>query len=994
MQRMRIRNLLVAALACFAVQSSWAADVAGRSYTVPVSVAGVKHPVLSMDGIWEFRYSADSPWTSIRVPGEAAMQGYAIRHDKWFSYRRKMDVPADWKGKRIVLRFDGVYSHAKLRVNGKQVREHHGGFTRWETDITGSVTPGNAFTVELDVEDRLDDISYASGYAHHPIGGILRDVSLIAMPANHVYDCGIETRLDSLYRDAELLYSFDYDGASGAQMGVVLRGADGKEIHTGKRKFAVTPGHNVLRIPVKNPKKWDAEHPNLYTFETTLNAPGNSRMSMRQEIGFRDIKVIKDRLLVNGRQVKLRGACRHDINPMMGRGTTLEDDSLDARLFHEANMNFVRTSHYPPNERFLKFCDRYGIYVESETACCFVDTYRQKNYAPGASQNDSAFADRYLGQMQEMVKANRSHPSVLLWSIGNESLYGSNFQLCYDWVKSYDTTRPVIFSYPGSAREKGAKIYDVLSFHYPSWNGSCGQWGYSTRGFEQGEMPALFDEWAHPACYTYATLQEDPNIREFWGKSIDLMWNGVYKATGALGGAIWCYADDIFELPEPKVGDAFWKEFAHTAKPEGYQGKCVGYGEWGIVDIWRRKKPEFWATKKAYSPVRLVVGKSIEANPGEDIHLIIYNRFDQTNLNELKVHYTYRGKTATVAMPGIEPHERGMLTIPANEWRDGEHLKIEFVEASGNVVDSYNPVIGKETIAYPSLMDGNGLTVDESTGQLVVKGNGFTIPFDRTTGLISHATAGGEEIISRGPLMNMYVNYNHLSGAEVRKIANHYTSADSTWTLEKMNWERLADGNVRIAVSGKAGMVALSYQMVVTPQGKLTVSYTTDGLPNGYLRETGLKFWLGNGMERLEWKRDGYWESYPDEAFAGNDGSCHLFRSSQSAYGEKPSQAWQDDTHDYYYWADRGAVCDHPLTQKAKGMKENIYYYTLSTASGHRLAVVDAKAQTACRLHQDANGSIALCIDNQWDYPEIAWGNYCKVIEALPCYGRMEIRIK
>ena len=200
-------------------------------------------------------------------------------------------------------------------------------------------------------------------------------------------------------------------------------------------------------------------------------------------------------------------------------------------------MNFVRTSHYPPSERFLEFCNRYGIYVESETAVCFVDTYRQKNYAPGNTQSDSAYTDRYLGQCQEMVKAFRSHPSVLFWSIGNESVYGTNFQLCWDWVKATDTTRPVIFSYPGSAVEKKAKIFDILSMHYQNVYGNINQWGMSTRNFQGHGIPALYDEWAHPACYTYATLQTDPNIREFWGKSIDMMWDGLYNAPGGLGGA-------------------------------------------------------------------------------------------------------------------------------------------------------------------------------------------------------------------------------------------------------------------------------------------------------------------------------------------------------------------------------------------------------------------------------------------------------------------------
>lgn len=167
----------------------------------------------------------------------------------------------------------------------------------------------------------------------------------------------------------------------------------------------------------------------------------------------------------------------------------------------------------------------------------------------------------------------------------------------------------------------------------------------STRNFQGHGIPALFDEWAHPACYTYATLQTDPNIREFWGKSLDMMWSGLFNAPGGLGGAIWGYVDETFSLPEPKFGTSFWKEFARTAKPLDYQGNCVGYGEWGIVDVWRRQKPEFWSTKKAYSPVRLLVEDNLSFTTGQKLMLTIHNRFDHTNLNEIHATYTYRGVT-------------------------------------------------------------------------------------------------------------------------------------------------------------------------------------------------------------------------------------------------------------------------------------------------------------------------------------------------------------
>jgi beta-galactosidase/beta-glucuronidase len=228
---------------------------------------------------------------------------------------------------------------------------------------------------------------------------------------------------------------------------------------------------------------------------------------------------VKDRLPVNAQPVKLRGACRHDIHPALGRITTTEPDSLDAALFKEANMNFVRTSHYPPAERFVEYCDRLGIYVECETAVCFVTTHTHPNYD---LSGDTGYAGRYLSQFREMVNIFRSHPAVLFWSLGNKSAYGPNFQHCRDWAVVADTMRPSVFSYPG-LQKTGRKIYGILSMHYPDVQGNLSQQGMLTLGFQDYGMPALFDEWAHVPCYTYATLRNDPNIREFWGESPDRM---------------------------------------------------------------------------------------------------------------------------------------------------------------------------------------------------------------------------------------------------------------------------------------------------------------------------------------------------------------------------------------------------------------------------------------------------------------------------------------
>lgn len=965
------------------------------SYPVLQELAGVETPAVLLSGTWQFRYSPDSKWDKIQVPGEPAMQGYAIEHDKPFTYRKSFTVPADYAGKHTILRFDGVYSYARLFVNGTFVREHHGGFTRWDTDITPFVRPGKKNEIRLEVTDRLDDISYASGYAHHPIGGILRDVTLFALPETCLYDFYAETHLDAAYEDAVLKIGYSSPVAGGAEVAYTLTEPSGRRYPLAQSRFPLEEGGNMNELPVKNPLKWDAEHPNLYTLTITLSKDGKEIGRFDRRIGFRDVKIEKDRMLVNGMPVKLRGACRHDIHPTLGRTTTAELDSLDVILFKRSNMNFVRTSHYPPTERFLEYCDRYGIYVESETAVCFVDTYRQKNYAPGKTQDSAEFTPRYLSQCREMVKSFRSHPSILFWSIGNESVYGTNFQQCWDWVKATDKTRPVIFSYPGSVGEK-KPVYDILSMHYQDVNGNLNQWNRSTHGFQGEGIPALFDEWAHPACYTYATLQEDPNIREFWGHSIERMWSGLFDAPGGLGGAIWGYVDETFMLPEPKVGTAFWKEFARTAKPEDYQGKCVGYGEWGIVDVWRREKPEFWATKKAYSPVRLMTTEVASFLSGQRLLLPLYNRFDHTDLDEIKIRYTYKGVEKELPAPSIAPHQKGLLVIPAEAWEEGELLSICFYTATGELLDAEQVSLGSDyhvRLAGSEASPVNGvLQVEETAGMMTIKGDGFEIPFSKETGLISNATSKGQVIIEKGPFLHLDINLNHLTGAEVRKSARKFLTSDSDWKKQSLTYTR-KEGTVEVALSGFYQDVQTDILIRIFPAGEMNVSYVVAGQPNGYLRETGLSFYLPERLDYLQWERKGMWSCYPEGAFAGNTGETSLYNPKQVRYGENPAQPWSADTHNYYYWADAGANCDRPLTQMAKGMKENIYRYTLS-ATGVKagLTVCSPDASLACRTSKRGDGQLMLYINNRWDYPEIAWGNYCKTLEAVPCYGEMKIR--
>lgn len=254
--------------------------------------------------------------------------------------------------------------------------------------------------------------------------------------------------------------------------------------------------------------------------------------------------------------------------------------------------------------------------------------------------------------------------------------------------------------------------------------------------------------------------------------------------------------------------------------------------------------------------------------------------------------------------------------------------------------------------------------------------------------MIEQATADGRVIIEKGPFLSLDINLNHLSGAEVRAKANNFSVSDIDWKKSSLSYTTHSD-RVEVSLTGTYKQVKLTMQISILPSGRMNISYVTSGEPNGYLRETGLTFNLPTSTDYIRWKRNGYWSYYPSESFAGNQGETPLYNLHTPAYGENPAQRWELDTHNYFYWADKGANCLKPLTQKAKGMKEQILYYSLSSNGGKEtlFSVLSPDGALACRTQKCADDRLVLHINNRWDYPEIAWGNYCKKEEATPCYG-------
>jgi len=943
-------------------------------------VTGVEKPVILLNGTWKF--SMDPPekfwesdisfqdWSGIQVPGECQMQGFAIKHDVPYVYKHQFVVPKDYEGKQVLLNFHGVYSYARVWVNGQYVRDHFGGFTKWSCDITHLVKAGSEVTLTVEFTDRVDDISYGSGYAKHQIGGILRDVELVALPEQNFKQLYFETDLDEEYKDAELKVFYELSKSSPAKVKMELFDKANSLVTQVEKDLDSSKGE--FSFSVKNPLKWDAEHPNLYTLVTTLIEGGEQILKTTERIGFREVVVDGNKLLVNGKPVKLRGACRHDIHPTLGRTTTREYDKLDVQLAKECNMNYIRTSHYPPSKAFLEYCDEYGIYVEDETAVCFVGSHRTQAYqASGASANNPEYLHWYLSQLEEMVQNHRNHPSVIIWSIGNENTFGSNLVESYNWVKENDLTRPVKFSYPGNVPDS-VHIYDILSMHYPNWKGDLYQKGVSTKGFDYKEMPVVFDEWAHVGCYNNFELKEDLNVRSFWSQSLDSMWTKLFETEGGLGGAIWCMMDETFMLPEDLDGyNEWWGILDPKVIPSTYMGHTVGYGEWGIIDTWRRKKPEFWGTKKAYSPAKIYSKQIDNFQSGKELIVPVHNRFDHTDFSELRITWKYGDKSGVLTGVNLKPHAKGELVFPANNWNSNEKLNICFYQNNEFLVDEYNLQLGEREVTLPVCKNGT-LNLNETDKEFNITGKSFQLAVSKKTGLLENVKVNDEVILKSGPYLNL-----KFPGKAVQYSTFEMDDYARNWKLTDVNCV-VQNGIATVSTTGTYDGLSAGFIIKIDENGVFTINYEmNDVKQDKNVQELGIKFHTGDNFTTLSWDRDAYFTAYPDDDLGRAKGQADLTLKPEMNYRKKPDHSWELDTKSYYYF---GLEAVLPYTNIVRSMKGNIYSYLLSTASNSKLEVL-SEGKQACRFDR-IDGNNTLIINDLWDYTSLGWGNYYKRIKA------------
>ncbi|WP_329168417.1 hypothetical protein OG709_30410 [Streptomyces sp. NBC_01267] len=827
---------------------------------LPKTVSGVRTPLVPLTSGWRWTSSPPasfwasgtdtSSWHPIDVPGEPALQHETVPSDTECAYTMTTTVPADFAGKRVMLRFDGVYSYARLWVNGTAVRTHDGGFTTWYADITSLVTPGRKAVVTLGVTDRPTSIAGQSDYAHHIIGGILRDVTLVALPPSYLTRLHTDTTFDSAYKDATLTVTAAAAFRTGQSGTVELALTD-----PAGRPVAIRPSRITLTgadaqqqavIPVKAPLKWDAEHPHLYTLTATFTA-GGATQTVTRTVGFREVEVDGNQLVVNGKPVHLLGVCHHSITEKQGRSTNPAMEEQAARLYKEANCNFIRTSHYPPTPALLDCADRLGLYVEVEAPVCFQQ----------ATVDDPAYTDQYMTQFAEMIERDRSHACVVEWSVGNESGMGRNFASENTYAHDTDPSRPTLFE--DMQQQNGGNQTDIYSGHYPNLQNANGN----------ADQPIQYDEFAHVPCYNVATLKTDPGVRDYWGHSIAKLAAKFRSTDGVVGGAIWAAIDEVFHLPNGPVG----------------------YGEWGIIDLWRRRKPEFWLTQKAFSPVQITDGVLTGLTAGRSIPVRVENWYDHSNLGELDIRWQIGSRSGTLRGVDISPRQSGTLTVPAGHWSPGDTLRLTF-RRGGTLVDEYRLWLNTRTTpSFPSDR-GTTPTVRETADTITVTGVDapFVVVFDKHTARLTEASADGTKVLTGGP--DLVIS---------RTVPGQWAGTSATVAT--------AGGQVTVTLKGRFGTIDTAIEVTVSARGLLTTAYTIADPPSGQVSDVGIRYVLADRTDTLSWQRDAQWTAYPDDHIGRPTGTAAKVRASGTdGYRTRPDWPWAQDTHSYWLFGKDGAA--------------------------------------------------------------------------------------
>ncbi|MBN2137078.1 MAG: DUF4981 domain-containing protein [Sedimentisphaerales bacterium] len=896
----------------------------------------------SLNGDWKFNWAikpADRPvdfykvdyndadWKKIPVPSNWQMHGYGrpiylnmrypfpanppyIPHDynPVGSYRRTFTTPSDWNGREVFILFEGVKSAFYLWVNGHKVGYSQGSMTPAEFDITRYLRPGdNTLAVEV---YRWSDGSYLEDQDMWRLSGIYRDVFLFSTPKVHIRDFFVRCDLNENYKNGTVMIrpkiaSYTTEDLKGWTVQAQLYDDKDRPVFE-KALSRDVPGIVNEQYPQRDnvkfalmegkaaePKKWSDEFPNLYTLVLTLkDAKGDIVEAESCRVGFRKVEIKDGQLFVNGKSVKLFGVNRHEHDPDHGRAIPVSRMIQDIKLLKQNNINAVRTSHYPDHPRWYELCDEYGIYLIDETN---LESHGLKGYLSNVAGWHTAFVERAI----RMVERDKNHPSVIFWSLGNETGCGPNHAAMSAWIKEYDPTRPI--HYEGAAGSPKDYWYvDMISRMYARIPEII---RIATETID--DRPMVLCEYAHAMGNSVGNLKE--------------YWDAIRSHKRLIGGFIWDWADQGLRKTS-KDGKEFWAYGGDYGDNPNDGNFCCN----GIVQPDRKPNPSLHEVKKIYQriwvePADLLAGK-----------IRIRNEYEFRDLSfvEIRWELTGNGKVlqeGTLAEVPIGPDETREVVVPFEkpqaEAGTEYWLKVTSVLAEDSAWASKGYTVAWDQMQIPfevpqsEAIDISKMVpvmLEESDEAITARTKVIEIRLGRDSGALESFKFAGKELLA-GPLVPNFWRppIDNDNGNGMPRRLGAWRQAGPKRKVVSVKAEQLKPQVVRITVQATLPVGNDSkYTSIYTIYGsgdlvvESSIEPAGEGAPD--LPRFGMQMQIPGEFSTMSWFGRGPHESYWDRKTSAAVGlysgpvteQVHLYVRPQET-GNKSDVRWVSLTNGF-----------------------------------------------------------------------------------------------
>lgn len=871
-------------------------------------VAPTGADMVSLNGVWNLKWTTlpatlpdkddfwgddvdASTWDTISVPSCLEMKGYGhpyyINEQTPFtdnypyikmgygcvnsvaSYRRNFTLPADWMQKRVVLHFDGMYSAAYVWVNGQYVGYSEGSNTDAEFDLSSVVRQGeNNVSVRL---IRFSDGSYLEGQDMWRMSGIHRDVYLYATPRTYVSDHFITASFGSAnYTKADMNVMVEMRNpakeAAGKTVQVTLIDPEGNVVTKQSAAFRFEAGDDVQQAHLtfsglSGLKNWTAETPNLYTVEfSQRDEQSNEEMAFSTKYGFRKVEIKDNKVYVNGRQVYFKGANTQDTHPLYGRAIDVNTMQRDVIMMKQANMNTVRGSHYPRQPKMYAMFDYYGLYCMDEAD---IECHYNWTYGGNTLSRDEQAKAAYEDRMRRMVMRDRNYPSIVFWSLGNESGTGSNLQAAYDLCKQLDPER--IVHYEGATRGNAAYT-DLWSVMYPALSKVKSEANNNWR-----QQPYFMCEYAHAMGNAVGNLKE--------------YWDVIESSTYGIGGCIWDFVDQsIYHADDIKAGT-----LTENGYPKYRSG--VDFPNWnsqqnfvnnGLVPADRAWTAKLAQVKKIYQYVKFT---NFNAKSKQVTLRNTYNfsKLENTMLAYSVLENGVEVENGTAEIGSVNIGMQKLVNIPyTTELAAGKeyclNLKVVLKEATswaeaGYPVAEEQYVLQERPATLPAVQvpaDAKALEIIRNATAYTIGNDSFYCRFNSRTGEMT------EWIYKDNSLIDNADNGLHLDN--FRWVENDNTGGGETLGngVQSLNLESApvidADGVARLTTTVEGSQTNVKYEYSIYADGTVDVKTTYTPQSEYYedsnkrIRRIGSKMVLPATLEHVSYYARGPWDNFADRA--------------------------------------------------------------------------------------------------------------------------------